>query len=89
MEDETVAHRVDSYNKAVVFSEQPVPLGGTFQVKLLDKGGGWAGSLVSWGSFRVRVGCILNSAHLGGCVKLLGHSLFRFSEKVKVALSSK
>ena len=46
-EDDSVAHRVDSYNKAVVFSEQPIPLGGTFQVKLLDKGGGWAGSLVS------------------------------------------
>lgn len=45
MEDDSVAHRVDSYNKAVVFSEQPIPLGGTFQVKLLDKGGGWAGSL--------------------------------------------
>lgn len=46
-EEETVAHRVDSYNKAVVFSEQPIPTGSTFQVKLLDKGGGWAGSIVS------------------------------------------
>lgn len=46
-EEETVAHRVDSYNKAVVFSEQPIPTGAMFQVKLLDKGGGWAGSIVS------------------------------------------
>ncbi len=46
-EDDTVAHRVDSYNKAVVFSEQPIPVGAMFQVKLLDKGGGWAGSIVS------------------------------------------
>ena len=42
-----MAHRVDSYNKAVVFSEQSIPLGAMFQVKLLDKGGGWAGSIVS------------------------------------------
>lgn len=48
LEDETVAHRVDSYNKAVVFTEQPIPIGGVFQVKLLDKGGGWAGSIVSF-----------------------------------------
>lgn len=46
-EDDTVAHRVDSYNKAVVFTEQPIPLGAMFQVKVLDKGGGWAGSIVS------------------------------------------
>ena len=46
-EDDTVAHRVDSYNKAVVFTEQPIPLGAIFQVKILDKGGGWAGSIVS------------------------------------------
>ena len=46
-EDNTIAHRVDSYNKAVVFSEQPIPIGSMFQVKLLDKGGGWAGSIVS------------------------------------------
>ena len=46
-EDGTVAHRVDSYNKAVVFTEQPIPIGASFQVKMLDKGGGWAGSIVS------------------------------------------
>lgn len=47
-EDGTVAHRVDSYNKAVVFTEQPIPIGTTFQVKMMDKGGGWAGSIVSF-----------------------------------------
>ena len=47
MEEDTVAHRIDSYNKAVVFTEQPIPLGAMFQVKLVDKGGGWAGSIVS------------------------------------------
>ena len=46
-ENDTVAHRVDSYNKAVVFTEQPIPLGAMFQVGILDKGGGWAGSIVS------------------------------------------
>ncbi len=43
----TEAHRVESYNKAVVFTEQPIPHGGMFTIKLLDKGGGWAGSIVS------------------------------------------
>lgn len=47
LEEETVAHRIDSYNKAVVFTDQPIPQGSMFQVKLLDKGGGWAGSIVS------------------------------------------
>lgn len=42
-----MAHRIDSYNKAVVFTDQPIPQGSMFQVKLLDKGGGWAGSIVS------------------------------------------
>ena len=46
-DDDTVAQRVESYNKAVVFSEQPIPIGSMFQVKLQDKGGGWAGSIVS------------------------------------------
>ena len=46
-EDNTVAHRADSYNKAVVFTEHPIAVGNTFKVKLLDKGGGWAGSIVS------------------------------------------
>ncbi|XP_064392161.1 neuralized-like protein 4 [Halichondria panicea] len=41
----TEAHRVESYNKAVVFTEQPIPHGGMFTIKLLDKGGGWAGSI--------------------------------------------
>lgn len=69
-EDATVAHRIDSYNKAVVFTEQPIPLGAMFQVRILDKGGGWAGSIVSgravfavsldvrssgWGAFTVPI----------------------------------
>lgn len=45
LEEDTVAHRIDSYNKAVVFTDQPIPQGSMFQVKLLDKGGGWAGSI--------------------------------------------
>ncbi len=44
----TEAHRVDSYNKAVVFTDQPIPQGAMFTVRLLDKGGGWAGSIVSF-----------------------------------------
>ena len=47
-EDRTVALRVSGYHMGVVFTELAIPLGGTFQVKLLDKGGGcgWA-SIVS------------------------------------------
>ena len=64
-ENDTVAHRVDSYNKAVVFTEQPIPLGAMFQVRILDKGGGWAGSIVSTWSREKRheVGgvCILSN----------------------------
>ena len=48
LESNSVAHRVESYNKAVVYTELPIPSGGVFQVRLLDKGGGWAGSIVSW-----------------------------------------
>ena len=51
LEEDTVAHRIDSYNKAVVFTDQPIPQGSMFQVKLLDKGGGWAGSIVSAKNF--------------------------------------
>lgn len=47
LEDGTVAHRIDSYNKAVVYTQQPINLGSMYKVKLLDKGGGWAGSIVS------------------------------------------
>ena len=46
LEDGRVAHRKDSYNKAVVFSEQSISIGNMFQVKILDRGGGWAGALV-------------------------------------------
>ena len=48
-EENTIAHRTDSYNNSVVFTEQPIAVGNTFLVELLDKGGGWAGSIVSWG----------------------------------------
>lgn len=60
LEEDTVAHRVDSYNKAVVFTAQAIPPGAMFQVKLLDKGGGWAGSIVSLHSTRgvLRAGVI-------------------------------
>ena len=47
LEEGTVAHRKDSYNKAVVFTEYPINIGGLFEVKIEDIGGGWAGSLVS------------------------------------------
>lgn len=47
LENGTVAHRVESYNKAVVFTERPISVGAMYKVKLLDKGGGWAGSIVS------------------------------------------
>ena len=46
-EDQRVAHRKDSYHKGVVFTEQPLEIGSLFQLKILDKGGGWAGALVS------------------------------------------
>lgn len=45
LENGTVAHRVESYNKAVVFTERPISIGAMYKVRLLDKGGGWAGSI--------------------------------------------
>ena len=57
LDEGTVAHRVESYNKAVVFTEHPIAVGSMFQVKLLDKGGGWAGSLVSLGVHVTRTKC--------------------------------
>jgi len=47
LDEGRVAHRKDSYNKAVVFTEYPINIGGLFEVKIEDIGGGWAGSLVS------------------------------------------
>ena len=47
MEDGIVAHRNQSYNKAVVFSAEPFPIGSMFQMKILDMGGRWAGALVN------------------------------------------
>lgn len=47
LEKGTIARRVDSYDNAVVFTDQPIPQGSVFQVKLLDKGGEWRSSIVS------------------------------------------
>ena len=46
-EEATVAHRVQGFRDGVVFTEQPIPLGSVFQVKLMNKVGRWAGSIVS------------------------------------------
>ena len=37
LEDGMVAHRVDGYDKGVVFSEQPISIGNMFQVKILEE----------------------------------------------------
>ena len=45
-----IAIRTSGYSFGVVFSAKPIPLGGTFHIKLLEKGvelSGWAGPLVS------------------------------------------
>lgn len=47
LERGAVAERVVGFNDAVVFTQQPIPEGSMFQVKLLDKGGRWSGSIVS------------------------------------------
>ena len=47
LQEDTVAHRIDGYKEAVVFTSQPISQGSMFQVKLLDKGGSWTGSIVS------------------------------------------
>ena len=40
--------RFDQWANGIVFSAKPIPVGGMFQVKLLEKGRGWlAGYLVS------------------------------------------
>ena len=47
-DNNTVARRVGYYcNNSIVFTEQPVALGTVFQVKILEYGGGWHGSIVS------------------------------------------
>ena len=46
LEEDTVAHG-SGFNSTVVFTSQPIPQGSMFQVKLLDKGGDWRGSMVS------------------------------------------
>ena len=47
LEEDTVAHGIDSFNEAVVFTSQPIPQGSMFQVKVLDYGGDLRGSTVS------------------------------------------
>ena len=47
VEEGTVAHRKDGFNKAVVFTEYPIKIGELFEVKIEDVVGGWAGFLVS------------------------------------------
>ena len=47
LEEGTVAHRKDGFNKAVVFTEYPIKIGELFEVKIEDIVGGWAGFLVS------------------------------------------
>ena len=37
LEERTVAHRVDNFCKAVVFTEGPIPIGTLFQVKLIEE----------------------------------------------------
>ena len=55
LEEGTVAHRVKSYDNGIVFSEQPIVIGDLFQVKQIEKGGRWAGSLVSIITFCVKL----------------------------------
>ena len=47
LEEGTVAHRRDGFNKAVVFTEYPIKIGELFEVKIEDIVGGWAGFLAS------------------------------------------
>ena len=46
-ENDTVAERVRSYRYAVVMTAEPVPVGGVFQVTVLEEVDEWAGGLVS------------------------------------------
>ena len=47
LEEGTVAHRKDGFNKSVVFTEYPIKIGELFEVKIEDIVGRWAGVLVS------------------------------------------
>ena len=48
LKDKTVAHRVDSYNNGVVFTEQPIPNGCIFQIEVISQNDkSYPGSLVS------------------------------------------
>ena len=44
-ESDTVAERVSSYNDGIVYTEQPVPVGTVFQIKLLEIGDEYGGAL--------------------------------------------
>lgn len=47
-EDNTVAHRTTGFKDGIVFTEYPIAVGqNIFQLKLLEKRGHWAGSIVS------------------------------------------
>ena len=48
LEDGRVAHRMEDFDNAVVYSEQPISIGNMFQVKILENEESWVGSLVSW-----------------------------------------
>ena len=80
LEEGTVAHRKDSYNKAVVFTEYPINIGGLFEVKIEDIGGGWAGSLVR--EFVRIIFCIANNFNLCATVKLINFVLANYSHVI-------
>jgi hypothetical protein len=46
--ENTVALRIESYNKGVVYSKDPLEIGEPFLIRFDQKEGGWAGGLVSY-----------------------------------------
>ena len=46
-DEKLIATEISGWSEGMVFSAKPIPLGGMFQIKLLEKGSDWAGSLVS------------------------------------------
>ena len=64
LENKTVAHRVDSYNNGVVFTEQPIPNGYMFQIEVINKNyKDCPGSLVS--SHDVKINVFILNRELG------------------------
>ena len=54
LKDKTVAHRVDSYNNGVVFTEQPIPNGCIFQIEVISQNDkDYPGSLVSYHDVKI------------------------------------